>query len=905
MIKNYLSLFMLILSSSIVFGQATLSYDKGTGVNGGITASVSFPELSTCQSAVTVVGNSGIWNGIVWSNGTFNVIVNGTTIGNYPTGTSVNLNAYLPITSLQLTSNAGTWHTVGGVVTLTSPASFGAPTVADVNYAVGATASPLTATLSGGATSLKWYTTATGAGYTTTAPTPSTTTAGITSYWVSQADGSGCEGARALIKVYVGTINNPYHAGTGVNGGQTASITLGDFSTCQTEVYVDGASGIWNGAVWSNGTFNLTVNGTSVGSYPNGTQVNLTSYIPVTSVQLTSNAGTWHTVDATVHVVSLASSAPAAPAVTNVYYAPGQTAAPLTATLSGTGTTLKWYTSVNGDSYSATAPTPSTASVGTTSYWVSQADASGCESERTEIKVIVANLGTHLNFDGTDDEVLIPAETINNLSAATIETWVNVAALGSIDQSIFTKQSNFENTYANLMVKANGQVYYKSKNNSGEIYSNTILTTGQWYHIAVRFDGGDADLFINGVIDASAQGDFSIPDDITITGASFGSIHTNANTNLTGSIDEFRVWNSMLDEATISRRMSCEIDPATSGLIAYYTFNHGYNAVDNTTETTLVDQTTNAHDGTLNNFDLLAATSNWIDGSPITSGVIIPEMPTGTQAFTYCFNETATQLAATGTGLMWFTTQFGGTGDATAPTPSTTSAGTTSYWVASTNANGCESERMEVQIDVLAQVTGTEVQTACDSYQWIDGITYTSSNNVATYTFPAGAANGCDSIVTLDLTINITPSASAADNMDGTFTASGNGSYQWVDCDNSNAPIVGETSSLFQPSVNGNYAVIVTSNGCSSTSNCLAMTSVSLNELEATTSITVVPNPGTDFVNIVSSTPIEKAIVYSANGTQLELTSTSTLNVQSYAPGVYFITVFTSAGQNVIRFVKQ
>jgi hypothetical protein len=905
MIKNYLSFLMLILSSSIVFGQATLSYDKGTGVNGGTTASVSYPELSTCQSAVSVVGNSGIWNGVVWSNGTFNVIVNGTTIGNYPTGTNVNLNAYLPITSLQLTSNAGTWHTVGGVVTLTSTAAFGAPTVANVNYAVGATASPLTATLTGGATSLKWYTTATGAGYTATAPTPSTASAGITSYWVSQANGSGCEGARALVKVYVGTEENQYHAGTGVIGGQTASVTVGDFSTCQTEAFVVCGSGVWDGVSWSNGTYNLTVNGTSIGSYAGGTQVDLTAYIPITSVNATSSAWTWHTVDATVHIVSMASSTPDAPTVSNVYYTPGQTASALTATLSGTGTTLKWYTSAIGDGYSATAPTPSTAAVGTTSYWVAQADASGCESQRSEIKVIVANLGTHLDFDGTNDEVLVPAETINNLPSATIETWVNVGAFGSTDQSIFTKQSNFENTYVSLLVKANGQVYYKSKNNSGEIYSNTTLTAGQWYHIAVAFDGGDADLYINGVLDASAAGDFSIPDDITITGASFGSIYTNANWNLTGSIDEFRVWNTYLDEASINRRMSCEIDPATSGLMAYYTFNHGYDAVENPTATTLEDQTTYAHDGTLNNFGLTAATSNWIDGSPITSGVIIPEMPTGTQAFTYCYNETASQLAATGTGLMWFTSQVGGTGDANAPTPSTTTAGTTSYWVASTNANGCESERMEVQVAILPQASGTDVQQACDSYQWIDGNTYTSSNNAATYTIANGAANGCDSIVTLDLTINGSPTATNTDNGNGTFTASGNGSYQWVDCANANAPIAGATNALFAPSVNGNYAVVVSANGCSTTSNCIAINSLALNELTGTATITVVPNPGTDLVNIVSSTPVDQAIVYSANGTYLEQTSTSTLNVQSYAPGVYFIHVITTTGKQVVRFVKQ
>ena len=48
--------------------------------------------------------------------------------------------------------------------------------------------------------------------------------------------------------------------------------------------------------------------------------------------------------------------------------------------------------------------------------------------------------------------------------------------------------------------------------------------------------------------------------------------------------------------------------------------------------------------------------------------------------------------------------------------------------------------------------SGTDIITACDSYTWIDGNAYTSSNNSATHTLTNAA--GCDSIVTLDLTIN-------------------------------------------------------------------------------------------------------------------------------------------------------
>jgi hypothetical protein len=71
-----------------------------------------------------------------------------------------------------------------------------------------------------------------------------------------------------------------------------------------------------------------------------------------------------------------------------------------------------------------------------------------------------------------------------------------------------------------------------------------------------------------------------------------------------------------------------------------------------------------------------------------------------------------------------------------------------------TNSVGCDSiVTLSLTINGHS-TTGTDVQTACDSYTWIDGITYNSSNNSATHTLIN--ATGCDSIVTLDLTINYT-----------------------------------------------------------------------------------------------------------------------------------------------------
>jgi len=65
------------------------------------------------------------------------------------------------------------------------------------------------------------------------------------------------------------------------------------------------------------------------------------------------------------------------------------------------------------------------------------------------------------------------------------------------------------------------------------------------------------------------------------------------------------------------------------------------------------------------------------------------------------------------------------------------------------NYNGTCTDTLYLSINNSS--TGTDVQTACDSYTWINGITYTSSNNTATSILQT--SNGCDSVVTLDLTI--------------------------------------------------------------------------------------------------------------------------------------------------------
>lgn len=70
-------------------------------------------------------------------------------------------------------------------------------------------------------------------------------------------------------------------------------------------------------------------------------------------------------------------------------------------------------------------------------------------------------------------------------------------------------------------------------------------------------------------------------------------------------------------------------------------------------------------------------------------------------------------------------------------------------------SGSCDTKTLNVNIAVNQPTSGVDVQTHCDSFTWIDGVTYTESNNTATYTLTNVC--GCDSVVTLNLTINPQP----------------------------------------------------------------------------------------------------------------------------------------------------
>ena len=318
---------------------------------------------------------------------------------------------------------------------------------------------------------------------------------------------------------------------------------------------------------------------------------------------------------------------------------------------------------------------------------------------------------THLNFNGVNDFVTLNNESnFDFTNQMTVEFWMNSNVMPEQWDALVVKGDNSWR----VALTETGTVAFTGTNAFSDFFSLTSVTDGNWHHVAVTYDGANAKIYIDGSLESQSVGSANISNS-TYT-VSLGENLQMTGRKYTGNMDEVRIWNTARTIDQINASKNCELQGNETGLIAYYQFNQGVDQANNTNITTLTDNTaTNANNGTLSNFALNGATSNWLAGSPITSNLPVPSIPINTTPVTYTQGDTATALTATtgigGVGLLWYTTATGGTGSSSAPTPSTATVGSTSYWVSSTNSNGCESDRVEIVVTVNAASTSPAAPT--------------------------------------------------------------------------------------------------------------------------------------------------------------------------------------------------
>ena len=226
-----------------------------------------------------------------------------------------------------------------------------------------------------------------------------------------------------------------------------------------------------------------------------------------------------------------------------------------------------------------------------------------------------------------------------------------------------------------------------------------------------------------------------------------------------------------------------------------------------------------------------------------------PAAPTlSSSTLTYCQNETAVALTATGSALKWYSVATGGTGTTTAPTPSTATAVNTIYYVSQTVSN-CESDRAAITVTVNAKPTATITASGATAFCAGVGVTLSANTGTGlTYLWKRDATTEVGTKATLGVyytsgsyavevinsnnckttsnaivvTVNATPTVPVisgdtimCNGKAVTLTSSTASGNQWF---NGTAAISGETSTTLIVNAVGKYSTTVTSNnGCKTT----------------------------------------------------------------------------------------
>lgn len=222
---------------------------------------------------------------------------------------------------------------------------------------------------------------------------------------------------------------------------------------------------------------------------------------------------------------------------------------------------------------------------------------------------------------------------------------------------------------------------------------------------------------------------------------------------------------------------------------------------------------------------------------------------------------------------------------------------------------GCDSI-ITINLSIYNSNTGTETVTTCAPFTWTaNGTTYTSSTtDIAVLT----NLEGCDSTVTLNLTINtVNNGVTQAGTL---LTADESGAiYQWLNC-STMTPISGGSNQSYTATANGDFAVIVTNNGCLDTSACYTVTSVGMIENTFRSDLLVYPNPinGNLSIDLGENNQAVSVTITDLNGNLIlsnTYSSSKLLNLKIDEPaGVYLLViqpVLSVDKKAIIRLIKE
>ncbi|MCP4349004.1 MAG: hypothetical protein GY795_26285, partial [Desulfobacterales bacterium] len=212
--------------------------------------------------------------------------------------------------------------------------------------------------------------------------------------------------------------------------------------------------------------------------------------------------------------------------------------------------------------------------------------------------------GNALDFDGTDDYVNIPNNSLFNFDTNddfTVSLWVKIPFAAPSNMSIIEKYDLAGTPYPFVIRYFNGKIIVAQFDGSNltTVESVSQLNDDTWHHISCIMNSGVFYLYVDGMLHGSVSDTSTAPTTNALP-LNIGR-RNNGAYYFIGQTDELRIWNIARTENEIQENMHKTLTGGESNLVAYYRFDE-WNGI------TLTDYTSNNSHGTLTNMDPL---SDW------------------------------------------------------------------------------------------------------------------------------------------------------------------------------------------------------------------------------------------------------------------------------------------------------
>ena len=236
-------------------------------------------------------------------------------------------------------------------------------------------------------------------------------------------------------------------------------------------------------------------------------------------------------------------------------------------------------------------------------------------------------LDNGLDFDGINDHVQFPNGFVQTISDFTFEAWFKKDADNSWSRIMDFGSGTGINMFLTATQGTGGVPRFAIKASGGseqQLTAPSAIAADTWVHYAVTINSitSTGKFYINGVlVDTNTNMTYN-PSSLGATNANYLGKSQYNDGYLDGTMNEVRIWSTVRTIEEINTNINTELTGLEDNLFAYYPFNQGVAASNNSSITSVTDGTSSSLDGTLQSFTLSGASSNFIVGN---LGSVIPE----------------------------------------------------------------------------------------------------------------------------------------------------------------------------------------------------------------------------------------------------------------------------------------